>query len=89
MTNWTEIKNDYIDETNLNEGFVTMYIDAWTGDSEEGSSIAEIKLSTEKSVPVIEITYKNNEAKTNDYAQEMIIEGIELLKQDYIKDYIS
>lgn len=86
MGKWTEIRNDYVDELNYNEGNVTMSIDAWKSndDNAEGISIAEIKLTFDTSVPIIEISYKDNDAKKDEYAQEMILEGIELLKENYI-----
>lgn len=91
MKAWAEIRNDYVDENDISKGFVTMYIDAWKtpDDNEGGKSIAEIKLIVDKDTPLIEIIYKDNKAKTDEYAQEMIREGVEFLKQEYIKDRIT
>lgn len=67
MSKWREIRNDYCDE----EGG-TVYIDAWkTFDSnEEGEVIATVDYKTK------EIQYLNEAAKTDDYAQEVIIKTL-------------
>ena len=65
MSNWGEIRNDFIDE---DKGIAT--IDAWVteDDNEEGTVIAEINIVTGL------VTYMDTRAETDDYAQEVIKE---------------
>lgn len=68
MSKYGEIRNDYycdIDETNV-------YIDAWftADDNEEGVVIAKINYKTK------EIEYLDNDARTDEYAQEVIRETL-------------
>ena len=67
MSKWAEIRNDYYDEEEEK-----VYIDAWKtcNDNEEGKVIAKIDYKTK------EIQYLNETAKTDDYAQEVIIETL-------------
>ena len=67
MSKWAEIRNDYCDEEEEK-----VYIDAWKtcNDNEEGKVIAKIDYKTK------EIQYLNEAAKTDDYAQEVIIETL-------------
>lgn len=66
MSKWTEIKNDYTD------GIETT-IDAWetTDDCEEGKVIAVIIHKTK------EVEYKDDDARTDAYAQEKIKEVLD------------
>lgn len=67
MSKWAEIRNDYCDEEEEK-----VYIDAWKtcNDNEEGKVIAKVDYKTK------EIQYLNEVAKTDDYAQEVIIETL-------------
>lgn len=67
MSKWAEIRNDYCDEEEEK-----VYIDAWKtcNDNEEGKVIAKVDYKTK------EIQYLNKAAKTDDYAQEVIIETL-------------
>lgn len=67
MSKWAEIRNDYCDEEEEK-----VYIDAWKtcNDNEEGKVIAKVDYKTK------EIQYLNEAAKTDDYAQEVIIETL-------------
>lgn len=67
MSKWAEIRNDYCDEEEEK-----VYIDAWKtcNDNEEGKIIAKVDYKTK------EIQYLNEAAKTDDYAQEVIIETL-------------
>jgi hypothetical protein len=69
MSKWKEIRNDYQDDG-------IMYIDAWlTDDDDEGGcGIATINLKTK------EVTYFDEVAKTDKYAQEMINEVLNNIK---------
>lgn len=68
---WSEVKSDYVDEE-TNE----TYIDAWVSpdDDEDGRVIAIINNNTGK------VTYKDERAKTDYLAQEVINEVIQGLK---------
>lgn len=68
MSKWREIRNNYCDEE---EGKV--YIDAWktSNGNEEGKVIAKVNYKTK------EIEYLNEEAKTDEYAQEVIKEVLD------------
>lgn len=75
MSKWAEIRNDYCDEEEEK-----VYIDAWKtcNDNEEGKVIAKIDYKTK------EIQYLNEAAKTDDYAQEVIIETLNRIENgDY------
>lgn len=65
---WSEIRNNYEDE-----GIV--YIDAWLTDDdmEDGKIIATVNPKTS------EVIYKDERAKTDVYAQEMINEVLKLV----------
>lgn len=71
MSKWSEIRNDFVCEDSHK-----IYIDAWTtdNDSEEGTVIARIDIDTGS------IEYFDEDAKTDDYAQEVIKETINELK---------
>lgn len=60
---WSEIRSDFEDE-----GYI--HIDAWkTGnDNEDGKVIAKVRISDNK------VTYLDERAKTDKYAQEVINE---------------
>lgn len=68
MSKWAEIRNDFVCEDSHN-----IYIDAWLtdDDNEEGTVIARIIADTK------EIEYFDDDARTDDYAQEVIREAIE------------
>ena len=76
MSNWGEIRNDFIDEDN---GIAT--IDAWLteDDMEQGTVIAYVDINTG------EVEYKDDRAKTDAYAQEVIQE----LLDDYNPEPIT
>lgn len=86
MSKWSEIRNNFIDETHLEKDSVTLYIDAWksSNSNEEGRVIATITLSNMKEKPEFEINYKDLDAKKDKYAQEIIREGIEILKEKFL-----
>lgn len=65
---WAEIRNDFYDEE---EGKV--FIDAWKTDigDEEGDVIAKVDVKTG------EVEYLDEDARTDDYAQEAIDEVLE------------
>lgn len=67
MSKWTEIRNDFVCEDSHK-----VYIDAWLteDDNEEGTVIARIDMDTKN------IEYFDDDAKTDDYAQEIIKETI-------------
>jgi hypothetical protein len=71
MSIWSEIRNDFEDDFQL-------HIDAWTtpDDNEEGKVIAKINTITK------EVTYLDERAKTDQYAQTMIKEAICDLKYE-------
>ena len=70
MSNWKEIRNNFIDVKYT-------YIDAWKTlfESEEENVIAKINNDT------YEIEYLDEKARTDIYAQEKIKEAINLLKE--------
>lgn len=67
MSKWAEIRNDFVCEDSHK-----VYIDAWLteDDNEEGIVIARIDMDTKH------IEYFDDDAKTDDYAQEIIKETI-------------
>lgn len=67
MSIWGEIRNDFTDDDNIT------HIDAFLtdDDNEEGKVIATVNLNTG------EVQYKDERAKTDTYAQEMINELLE------------
>ena len=71
MSKWAEIRNDFVCEDSHR-----IYIDAWItdNDSEEGTVIARIDMNTKN------IEYFDD-ARTDDYAQEVIRETIAELNQ--------
>lgn len=77
MSKWAEIRNNYVDDDGI------MYIDAWeTGeDNDEGEVIAMIKpLADQKDA--YQVYYLDHEAANDIYAQQIINEGISILKDD-------
>lgn len=68
---WVEIRNDYVEGETSDR-----YVDAWvTGaDDEEGKSIAIVNKHGN-------VTYKDEDAKTDTYAQEMIQEAVAMAKK--------
>jgi len=84
---WKEIRNDYIEDENTNypddqEGDVKrlICIDAWKSDNdnENGEVIAKVILTTHNDLCVV---YVDNLARTDEYAQQMINEAKEIIKQ--------
>lgn len=69
MSKWAEIRCDFYDEE---EG--VWFVDAWETDldGEEGTVIAKIDLANDS------VEYLDEDAKTDDYAQEVIAEMLEL-----------
>ena len=67
MSKWAEIRNDFVCEDSRK-----IYIDAWLtdDDSEEGIVLARIDIRTKR------IEYFDDEAKTDEYAQEIINETL-------------
>lgn len=75
MSKWSEIRNDFVCEDSH-----SVYIDAWItdDDNEEGVVIARINADTKN------IEYFDDDAMTDDYAQEVIKETINNI-EDYFK----
>lgn len=69
MSKYSEIRNDFVDETENK-----VYIDAWVGNCEDGTVIAKIDVAT------LKVKYLDKDARTDAYAQEVIKETINLLK---------
>lgn len=70
MSKWIEIRNDYFEDNKL---FIDAYLT--NNNDEEGSVIAKIDVNTK------EIEYLDEDAKTDNYAQEVINRSlIELCK---------
>lgn len=69
---WKEIRNDYVNEEDN-----AIYIDAWrtSNVNEEGKVIAKIDCDTK------EVTYLDERARTDAYAQEIIQETIDSLEK--------
>ena len=67
MSKWAEIRNDFVCEDSRK-----IYIDAWIteDDNEEGIVIARINIGTKN------IEYFDDDAKTDEYAQEIINETL-------------
>lgn len=78
MSKWTEIRNDFIDESNVEKGIVEMFIDSWltNNENEEGKVIAKIIATKTNNKNKITVEYMDAVAKTDKYAQEVIREGI-------------
>lgn len=75
MSKYGEIRNDFYDDEEQK-----VYIDAWftEDDNEEGIVIAKVNYKTK------EIEYLDNDARTDDYAQEIINETLsEIDNGDY------
>ena len=72
MRKWMEIRNDFVCEDSHK-----IYIDAWLteDDSEEGVVIARIDMDTKN------IEYFDEDAKTDEYAQDVIKETIYALNK--------
>lgn len=70
MSKWAEIRNDFVCEDSQK-----IYIDAWItdDDNEEGVVIARIDIGTKR------IEYFDEDAKMDDYAQEIIKETLDEL----------
>ena len=75
MSNWSEIRDNFIDEEEN-----VLCIDAWKTDrdDEEGTVIAKIHLDTK------EVTYLDETARKDSYAQEVINEALDFL---FAKEY--
>lgn len=67
MSKWAEIRNDFVCEDSHK-----VYIDAWItdDDNEEGVVIARIDMNTKN------IEYFDDDARSDDYAQQIIKEVI-------------
>lgn len=67
MSKYAEIRNDFYDEEEKN-----VYIDAWftEDDNESGVVIAKVNYKTK------EVEYLDNDARTDEYAQEVIKETL-------------
>lgn len=67
MSKWAEIRNDFVCEDSRH-----IYIDAWftEDDNEEGIVIARINMDTKN------IEYFDDDARTDEYAQEVINETL-------------
>ena len=67
MSKWAEIRNDFVCEDSRK-----IYIDAWLteDDNEEGVVLARIDMDTKN------IEYFDDDARTDDYAQEVINETL-------------
>ena len=67
MSKWAEIRNDFVCEDSRK-----IYIDAWLteDDNEEGIVLARIDMDTKN------IEYFDDDARTDDYAQEVINETL-------------
>ena len=76
MSKWAEIRNDFVCEDSHK-----IYIDAWMtdDDSEEGIIIARIDMDTKR------IEYFDEDAKFDDYAQEIINETLSEIDNGYYK----
>ena len=74
---WAEIRNNFFDEEDR-----VVCIDAWLTDdgNEEGKVIAKINVDTQK------ITYIDNDAKKDKYANEMIKEVFSDIKNGLYKE---
>ena len=68
MSKWMEIRCDFFDEEEEK-----YYVDAWLtdDDNEEGTVIAKIDLTAKT------VEYLDEDAKTDEYAQEVIKEMLE------------
>ena len=67
MSKWAEVRNDFVCEDSRK-----IYIDAWLteDDGEEGVAIARIDINTKN------IEYFDGDARTDEYAQEIINETL-------------
>ena len=67
MSKWAEIRNDFVCEDSRK-----IYIDAWLteDDNEEGIVLARIDMDTKN------IEYFDDDARTDNYAQEIINETL-------------
>ena len=67
MSKYGEVRNDYYDEEECK-----VYIDAWftDDDNEEGVVIAKVNCKTQ------EVEYFDEDARTDEYAQEIIEETL-------------
>ncbi len=76
MSKWAEIRNDFVCEDSRK-----IYIDAWftEDDNEEGIVLARIDMDTKN------IEYFDDDARTDDYAQEVIKETIMELNNEYFE----
>ena len=72
MSKWSEIRCDFFDEEEEK-----YFMDAWEtdGDNEEGTVIAKLDLANKT------VEYLDEDAKTDEYAQEVIKE---MLEEGYI-----
>lgn len=81
---WAEIRNDHIEDAE--NDFHVLYIDAWrTGDdNEEGKVIAKLIGINKDGEPHIYLSYQDPDAQIDPYAQEVIKESHQELR-DYLK----
>ncbi len=70
---WSNIDTMFEDEE---EGMI--FVDAWVGNDEEGKVIAKVNSTTG------EVTYLDERAKTDRYAQNMITELVDEIKKNFV-----
>jgi hypothetical protein len=72
MSKYAEVRSDFYDDEEEKQ-----FVDAWMSDddNEEGTVIAKIDLATG------EVEYLDEDAKTDEYAQEVISE---VIKEGYV-----
>ena len=84
MSKWKEIRNNFV-ETTSSEYHNIIHIDAWrTGrDNEEGKVVAKIFEPKDESeieeMGVVYVEYYDKDARTDEYAQEVITEAYNFL----------
>lgn len=81
---WQEIRNEHVDESSVEKGFVYNIIDGYKtdDDNEQGEIIAiVIACRQEGEENEVSVFYMDNLAEWNNYAQEVIKESIEAMKK--------
>lgn len=81
---WQEIRNDHVDESNVEKGFVYNIIDGYkTNDDDEQGEILAIVIACrqEGKENKVSVFYMDNLAEWNNYAQEVIRESAEEMKK--------
>lgn len=81
MSKWSEIRNDFID---MNSNTLVVCVDAWLtdDDNEEGKTIARVIGKEMDNGIYYEVIYNDNDAITDEYAQEMIAEAKDIIKTE-------